>query len=151
MACGAAAPAQENRAFDPRLAGSPVYSDPGFQDYIETSYGYLNPRNRARVRTDFRDAVASPEARKPRGAAARPVKYVFVSILPKARDYSALLGELSASSGFIFSGERTVYARNSRKTRLLGWVRADRLAAVRANPGVAGVRQVRPARKAKAL
>lgn len=143
-ACGAAASAQANGRDSSRLAGSPVFSDPGFQDYIETAYGYLNPRYQARVRTDFRDSVAAPsgETRKPRSAAG---KYVFVSIQPKSRNYSALVGELSASAGFVLSGERISHKRNSKSVRLLGWAPAEGVSAIRRNPGVAGLRLLRKA------
>lgn len=144
---GAGASAQKTPSFDPRLAGSPVYSDPGFQEFIETSYGYLNPRNKVRPLQNLRDSVASPSAETRKPAAAKTEKYAFVSIQPRYRDYSGLLGELSAS-GFVLSGERTVHSGKAKKTRLVGWVREDGLAAIRRNPGVAGVRLVRKAGRA---
>lgn len=60
--CGGSASALGDKPYDPRLAGSAVYSDPGFQDFIETTYGYLNPRYKTLFTVDFRDAVASPAA-----------------------------------------------------------------------------------------
>ena len=33
------------------------YSDPAFQDYAETSYGYLNPKLAPKINGDFRDAL----------------------------------------------------------------------------------------------
>ena len=143
---GANVLAQAAPAYDARLAGSRVYSDPGFQEFIETSYGYLNPRNKAHVVTDFRDSVASPApARKAVLTGAKAGKYVFVSIRPKAGDYSGLLRELSASAGFVLSGERISYKKNAKKTRLLGWVPAEGVSAIRRNPGVAGLRLLRKA------
>ncbi|MCX5792768.1 MAG: hypothetical protein NTY45_11240 [Elusimicrobia bacterium] len=62
LLCGASAPAQETAADAAKLAGSAVYSDPGFQDFIETSYGYLNPRHNAPLTRGLRDAVAAPAA-----------------------------------------------------------------------------------------
>ncbi|MEI7527581.1 MAG: hypothetical protein WCK76_01450 [Elusimicrobiota bacterium] len=62
LLCGASAPAQETAADEAKLAGSAVYSDPGFQDFIETSYGYLNPRHNAPLTRGLRDAVAAPAA-----------------------------------------------------------------------------------------
>lgn len=143
---GADVLAQAAPSFDARLAGSRVYSDPGFQEFIETSYGYLNPRNKARVLNDFRDSVASPAGqRKAARPAAKAGKYVFVSIRPRHRDYTGLLGELSASAGFVLSGERVSYKKNVKKTRLVGWVPAEGVAAIRGNPGVAGLRLLRRA------
>lgn len=128
-----AAAAQGVPSFDPRLAGSAVYSDPAFQDFVETAYGYKNPRNMPARPADLRDAVASP--------AVPAVKdLVFVSILPSTTEYAGLLSELSRSAGFVFKGERTRYANGYRQTRLLGWVRASSLKALRANPGIAAVR-----------
>jgi len=51
-------------AGDP-LAGTGPFSDPGFQDCIETADGYLNSKNTMEVRTDFRefrDSVISAPA-----------------------------------------------------------------------------------------
>jgi hypothetical protein len=63
-------------AGDP-LAGSGPFSDPAFQDMIETSDGYLNPANKMPVRTDFsdfRDSPVSevPSLKHPARAAAKP-------------------------------------------------------------------------------
>ena len=142
---GANVLAQAAPAYDAKLAGSRVYSDPGFQEFIETSYGYLNPRNKARVVNDFRDSVVSPERSGDAARGAKAEKYVFVSIQPKASDYSGLLRELSASAGFVLSGERTSYKKNVKKTRLVGWVPAEGVSAIRRNPGVAGLRLLRKA------
>ena len=143
---GANVLAQAAPAYNAKLAGSRVYSDPGFQEFIETSYGYLNPRNKARVVNDYRDSVASPEAgRKAALQGQKAGKYIFVSIQPKAGDYSILLRELSASAGFVLSGERTSYKKNVKKTRLVGWVPAEGVSAIRRNHGVAGLRLLRKA------
>lgn len=143
---GANVLAQAAPAYDARLAGSRVYSDPGFQEFIETSYGYLNPRNKARGLSDLRDSVAAPAARSGAGRPeAKAGKYVFVSIQPKSADYTGLLRELSASAGFVLSGERVSYRKNVKKTRLVGWVPAEGVAAIRGNPGVAGLRLLRKA------
>lgn len=119
------------------LGGLAVYSDPGFQEFIETSYGYLSPRHSPRPSGRLRDAVAAP--RKAAAAGAREEAYVFVSILPATRDHAGLLRQLAASSGFVLSGERTIYIKGAKETRLVGRARASGLAAIRANSGVAGV------------
>jgi len=138
------------------LAGSPAYSDPGFQNFIETSYGYLNPDNPIRAGRDFRDAPSFKEgtpAAAPKPAAAGPkpsvaAKYVFVSIAPKARNYASLMEDISVSAGFILYGERLSRSKSANKVRIIGWARADRLAAIYDHPGVAGVR-VENARRVK--
>lgn len=146
FACAAALPAQPVKAFDPRLAGSPVYSDPGFQEFVETSYGYLRPGSGAAGAAGFRDSVASPAPAAPRKAArAKGEKYILVSIQPKSPDYSGMLGEISASAGFVLSGERITHLKNGKIITLLGRVPASGLAAIRKNPGVAAVYRVRKA------
>lgn len=101
--------------------------DPAFQDYAETTIGYLNPRTGIAAR--FRDSVAAP---------AKDQGYVFVSILPRGGDYAQLLRELTAG-GFVFRGERVRAARGERQVRLVGWARAGAVEAIRANAGVAAV------------
>lgn len=66
-AFAAKAPAQSELSAGDPLAGTGPFSDPAFQDMLETSdEGYLNPRNTMIVRSDFgvrndlRDAVISP-------------------------------------------------------------------------------------------
>lgn len=148
FACAAASPAQPVKAFDPGLAGSPVYSDPGFQEFVETSYGYLRPGSGAAAAAGFRDSVASPAPAAPRKAAragAKGEKYILVSVLPKSPDYSGMLGEISASAGFVLSGERIKHLKNGKIITLLGRVPASGLAALRKNPGVAAVYRVRKA------
>ena len=204
--------AQENAVYDPRLAGSPLYSDPVYQDFVETSYGYLNPNNIIKVRGDFRDALSPLDAPslketrpfflpspknlqgKPRydvplaaagdkgprqagGAAAKnegeglpvlpadyykvtfagdngpiasfvkplgrasvsPREYVFVSVLPKERNYDGMLKEIAVSAGFRFSGEKTLYFKGAKRTIVLGWAQSARLDSIYRNPKVAGV------------
>lgn len=145
---GINATAQATPELSPGLAGSAAYSDPGFQDFIETSYGYLNPSSPMRQGRDFRDAPSfkgTAAASAPKPAAAKPessaaAKYVFVSIAPKARNYASLLEDISASAGFIFYGERLSRSKTANKVRIVGWARADRLTALHDHPGVAGVR-----------
>ncbi len=110
------------------LAGSPLYSDPVFQDYIETAYGYLNPANRFLPAPVYRDAVASPAEAS-----------VFLIITPARGDMAGLLERLSAA-GFSFAGERTSYSRGSKITRLLGRASPGAVEAIRKVEGVAGVR-----------
>ncbi|OIO03808.1 MAG: hypothetical protein COX65_05250 [Elusimicrobia bacterium CG_4_10_14_0_2_um_filter_56_8] len=144
LVCGASSAAQEEPSFDARLAGSPVYSDPGFQEYIETAYGYLNPENISGVPADLRDAVASPPAGAGKTLSGDAEEYVFVSILPKTTDYTLLLGEIHVSAGFVLTGERTAHSNCAKKTRIIGWAKAAGLASIRRDPGVAGVRVERP-------
>ena len=119
-------------AYEARLAGSAVYSDPGFQDFVETSYGYLSPRSSLTLR----DAAAAPAPVKP---AVKAPKYVFVSIMVKRGNYAGFLSRLGASAGFKMSGERVCRYKNAKTTCLLGWVRADRLCQVRKSPMVTKV------------
>lgn len=143
---GPVAEARVNSGFNAGLAGCPVFSDPAFQDFVETSQGYLNPRYAPQAAPAFRDAVAAPAAAAP----AKKARYIFVSILPRTTDYSSLVSDLSGSAGFVLKGERTAYAKGVSQTRILGWVKAASLEAVRANPGVAGVSVGKGARSGKA-
>lgn len=111
------------------LAGSPVYSDPGFQDYVETAYGYLNPAARLKPAPALRDAPASPCA----------AGCVRVSVTPAAVEMTELLRNLSAA-GFVFAGERVSYSASGRKVRLLGKARPADLGAIRRVRGAAAVR-----------
>lgn len=83
--CAAPSKAQDSLAVDPRIIGGGPFSDPAFQDFIETSDGYLNSKNTMKVRADFgdfRDAPVSAvptlknpahaEAAKPAGRLAAP-------------------------------------------------------------------------------
>lgn len=119
-----------------RLAGSSVYSDPGFQEFIETSYGYLRPGSRLKPVSDLRDSVASR---------AKTEKHVFVSIMVKKNDYAGLVDQLGISAGFKMSGERICRYKNARTVRIIGWLRADSLGQVRKNPLVAKVSAEKPA------
>ena len=155
FACASGA-AQQTPVYDIRLNGLPVYSDPGFQEFIETSYGYLGGRNKIRAERDLRDSVSSrvpalktniasvPAAQFLQSAPASHVRpsaanYVFVSIQPKVINYSGLLQDISASAGFVLYGERTVYLKSERTTLIVGWARAERLEHIFNNPGVAKV------------
>jgi hypothetical protein len=111
------------------LAGSPVYSDPGFQDYVETAYGYLNPAARLKPVPAFRDAPVSPCA----------AGCLRLSVTPGGRELDALLKDLAAA-GFVFSGERVSHSASGRKLRLLGRARPESLGAIRRVRGAAAVR-----------
>jgi len=119
------------------LAGSPVYSDPAFQDFVETAYGYKGPAGDALRVPAYRDAVAAPAAS---AAAAKEGAYVYVSILPRSAGGAALAAELERSAGFILTGRRYLVSGGVKRVRLQGWVKAGALEALRANPGVAGLR-----------
>ena len=45
--------------FPPPSPETNPYLDPAFQDYVETAYGYRNPRNAPKHMNDFRDALTS--------------------------------------------------------------------------------------------
>ena len=47
-------------ARDPLAGNGNIFSDPVFQDFVETSDGYLNAANTPKLRGDFRDALAAP-------------------------------------------------------------------------------------------
>lgn len=117
-------------AYPAALAGSPVFSDPVFQDYMETAGGYLSPAGGLKPVQLFRDAPASPSGRDVR---------VFLTVTPSTGDMDGLLEEL-ASAGFEFAGERTSYGRRGAQVRLLGWASSADLEAIRGVPGVARVR-----------
>lgn len=125
-ACGSFSYSGENSP--EALAGSPLYSDPVFQDYIETAYGYLNPANRFLPAPVYRDAVASPAEAS-----------VFLIITPAKGDAAGLLERLSAA-GFSLAGERISYAGGSKTIRLLGRASPASVEAIRKVEGVAGVR-----------
>jgi hypothetical protein len=124
-----AAPAGGAENAPAALAGSPVYSDPGFQDYVETAYGYLNPAARLKPAPVLRDAPASPCA----------AGCVRVSVTPAARELDGLLRDLAAA-GFVFSWERTAHSASGSKLRLLGKARPESLGAIRRVRGAAAVR-----------
>ncbi len=75
-AAAAPAAAQSGLSSGDPLAGSGPFSDPAFQDCLETSEnGYLNSRNTMLVRSDFRefrDAVASAPTRSLKGQPPAP-------------------------------------------------------------------------------
>jgi hypothetical protein len=172
-------------AGDP-MAGSGPFSDPAFQDMLETSDGYLTSANTMKVRTDFgdfRDAPVSAPAPTlknpaPAKAAAKPVlartepaaaypgghykvtfagesgpvgsfvwpigsgpggyarEYVFMSVTPAGKDYSAMLSRLESECGFRFAGEKTFYNGDSRRTVVLGWAPAANITRISAVKGV---------------
>jgi len=132
-----AALARPSAAADPSadaLAGSPVFSDQAFQDFVETVYGYKGPAGDALRAPAYRDAVAAP------APAAKKDAYVYVSILPRSAGGAALTAELERSAGFILTGRRYLVAGGIKRVRLNGWVKAGAVEALRANPGVAGLR-----------
>ena len=64
-AAGAQAP---SAARDPLAGSDGPFSDPVFQDYLETSSGYLNSKNTPGLRDDFRDApgpMPAPTLKEP--------------------------------------------------------------------------------------
>lgn len=121
-------------AIEPAMA----MPDPSSQDFFETAYGYRSKKKArpakapAAKRAVLRDAVSSSSIK---GGSER----VFVRILPKASDYRPLLAQLSASGDFVFGGEFTVHSKDESKVYLFGWVRPGGIAAIKENPGVAGV------------
>ncbi len=127
LLCGASAPAQETAADEAKLAGSAVYSDPGFQDFIETSYGYLNPRHNAPLTRGLRDAAASP--------AAAPAADALHKAAPADKKAKETLSSCSQKTGRHCRGLRTaaeVRACRSAKGRLKAGGRAARVKRVRA-------------------
>ena len=140
LALGGSALAQANNYYDSRLSGSGIYSDPGFQEFVETRDGYLNPRHKPAQAGDLRDAVASTAPASSLTRALKNDKLVFVSVLPKGKNHSTLIAEIQASAGFVLSGERTSRSKKSKRTRIMGWVPAGSLELIRKNPGVAAVR-----------
>lgn len=95
--------------------------DPVFQDYVETAYGYKNPKAKAvHPLADLRDAVASSTA----PAASRyapPGAAVYVTILPKPPAAPRFIKDLASVPGFTLSGERTTYSAAGRSSVFLGW------------------------------
>ena len=167
----APAPAQDAPSGGDPMAGTGPFSNPEFQDMLETSDGYLNAQNTMKVRTDFSDfrdspISSAPSLKNPAPAAAKPApaaaqaakprqflpnghykvtfagdsgpvgsyvwpvgegprryarEYVFLSVTPASRDYSALLTRLEKECGFRFAGEKTFYYGDTRRTVILGW------------------------------
>ncbi|MBU2573561.1 MAG: hypothetical protein KKH28_05740 [Elusimicrobia bacterium] len=122
FAC-AACSAQDN-PFANYQENQAAYSDPSFQDFIETSYGYLQPAKKPALR----DAVADKAPRQ-----------IFITILPKDPDYAGLVKEITASAGFVLYGEQTIHSKSGKTIQLLGWARADRLVKIFQNPGAVKV------------
>lgn len=78
-ACAARADAQATFSEGDPLAGTGPFSDPAFQDCLETSEnGYLNSKNTMQVRSDFRDfrdalvSAPAPSLKTPPPASAAP-------------------------------------------------------------------------------
>lgn len=129
-----ARPAAASGASPDPLAGSPVYSDQAFQDFVETVYGYKGTAGDALRAPAYRDAVAAP------APAGRKGTYVYVSILPRQAGGAALAAELERSSGFILTSRRYLASGGIKRVRLNGWVKAAAVEALRVNPRVAGLR-----------
>lgn len=108
-----------------RMEGRATYTDPSFQDFVETAYGYLNPARKSAA--GLRDAVSDKE------------NHIFVTVLPKEKDYSGLLEEMSAEAGFVLYSEQTLHSKAGKTVQLFGWARADRLDAIIRNPGASKV------------
>lgn len=53
------AAAEEKLGVDARIIGGGYFSDPAFQDFVETGDGYLNSKNTANLRSDFKAAAPS--------------------------------------------------------------------------------------------
>ena len=89
----AAAPAvpAPTKEKDPVAGGSVPFDDPVFQDYVETSDGYLNTKNTPKLRGDFRDAPISAAP----AAAARPVPAVKIPVAAAAAALKMPLAPLS--------------------------------------------------------
>ena len=67
--------------FPPPSPDMNPYLDPAFQDYVETAYGYRNPKNAPKFINDFHDALTSlsPETLK----TAQPAKINKLQVTPK--------------------------------------------------------------------
>lgn len=74
-------------AGDP-LAGTGPFSDPAFQDFLETTDGYLNSKNTMEVRSDFRnfrDSVISAPAPTLKNPAPARIQAPAARVLPEER------------------------------------------------------------------
>ena len=90
---------------DPLAGDGNVFSDPVFQDYVETTDGYLNAANTPRLRSDFRDALAQPALptlKNPRPAAK-----------PQAPRIPQLTGERPELTGAPLSHYKVTFAGES--------------------------------------
>lgn len=76
-----AAPEAPAAAHDPLAGNGNPFSDPVFQDYVETADGYLNAANTPKLRGDFRDALSSPALPTLKNPAAGLA--VAAAVLPK--------------------------------------------------------------------
>ncbi|HBA60226.1 MAG TPA: hypothetical protein DCZ92_05320 [Elusimicrobia bacterium] len=98
------APAPAAPARDPLAGGEAAFSDPVFQDFVETADGYLNSKNTPKLRDDFRDApgpLAAPSLKAP--FPARPAMSAAAMIVPAP---SQITGALPASARDNASGPR---------------------------------------------
>ncbi|HAT72484.1 MAG TPA: hypothetical protein DCS63_06685 [Elusimicrobia bacterium] len=118
--CAAPCAAQDSLPVDPRIIGGGSFSDPAFQDFIETSDGYLNSKNTMKVVTDFsgyRDAPISavPTLRNPVPAvkAAPAVPKREMPLLPAGHYKVTFAGESGPVGSFVWplGGVPGKYAR----------------------------------------
>jgi hypothetical protein len=124
--CAAAVCAQESLQVDPRIIGGGPFSDPAFQDFIETGNGYLVSANTNKIRTDFSDFRDSPitqaaptlknpvpQAAKPAAPAGQPAVKSGSPALPAGHYKVTFAGESGPVGSFVWPlGEGTRrYAR----------------------------------------
>lgn len=109
-ACAVPAGAQSTLSAGDPLAGTGPFSDPAFQDFLETSEnGYLNSKNTMKVRSDFRqfrDAVISaPPAslKTPPPAAPRvaPEDRAGLPVLPQGHYKVTFAGESGPVGSYV--------------------------------------------------
>lgn len=110
-ASAAAASAQDFLPVDPRIIGGGPFSDPAFQDFIETKDGYLNSANTMKVRSDFgrpadlRDApISAPTLRTavPAAVAAAPAVRKELPKLPSGHYKVTFAGEAGPMASFVW-------------------------------------------------
>ncbi|OGR43810.1 MAG: hypothetical protein A2X35_08845 [Elusimicrobia bacterium GWA2_61_42] len=99
--CAAPAAAQEQLSVDARLIGGGSFSDPAFQDFIETSYGYLNSKNTMKVRTDFSDFRDAPISAVPTLKNPVPAAVKAAPAVPKKEEPALPAGHYKVT----FAGE----------------------------------------------
>ena len=122
-ALAAAASAQAGLSAGDPLAGTGPFSDPAFQDCLETSEdGYLNSKNTMNVRSDFRDfrdaVISAPvvSLKTPPPAAAartRPEDRASLPVLPAGHYKVTFAGESGPVGSYVrpLSGAGARYAR----------------------------------------
>lgn len=110
-ASAAAVSAQDFLPVDPRIVGGGPFSDPAFQDFIETSQGYLTSANTMKVRSDFgrpadlRDAPISAPTLKtavPAAVAAAPAVKKELPKLPTGHYKVTFAGEAGPMASFVW-------------------------------------------------